>query len=172
MNPFSFLKMNTYKQMKNIQNRYNLMKYITLVLLVLLCEGLWSQTIERQVIASSGMTLMNDQVTLDFTIGEITITTINNESSVLTQGFHQPSYMVITTEPDTPTTFSLYPNPTSGKVIIEGEGVKEVNLYSITGQWIFRTHQSGFDISHLSAGVYMAQIETTSTTVIKRIVKE
>ncbi|MEW7280958.1 T9SS type A sorting domain-containing protein [Aquimarina sp. 2201CG1-2-11] len=147
-------------------------KYILITIVLLTIMQLQAQGIERQVIASSGMTLMNDQVTLDFTIGEIAITTINNESSVLTQGFHQPSYMVITTEPDTPTTFSLYPNPTSGWVIIEGEGVKEINLYSITGQWVFTSNQNSFDISHLSSGVYMAQIETISKMIIKRIVKK
>lgn len=48
-----------------------------------------AQTIERQVIGSSGTTLSNANVTVEFTVGEIAITTISNGTTTLSQGFQQ-----------------------------------------------------------------------------------
>ena len=52
------------------------------------------QSIERQVIASSGETLTNNGVTLDFTIGELAVTTITDNTTILTQGFHQGTILL------------------------------------------------------------------------------
>ncbi len=148
-------------------------KYILITIVLLLAMQLQAQSIERQVVGSGGMTLSTDLVTLDFTVGETVVTTIANDNSILTQGFHQtPFSQVIVIDPEPTAVFSLYPNPTSGRVIIEGEGIKETNIYAITGQRVFRTNKTSFDISHLLAGVYIAQIETKSKLITKRIVKE
>ena len=48
-----------------------------------------AQTIERQVIGSAGTTLTNGTISLDFTVGELAVSTITNGTTTLTQGFHQ-----------------------------------------------------------------------------------
>jgi hypothetical protein len=48
-----------------------------------------AQTIERQVLGSAGTTLSNGTVSLDFTLGELAVTTITNGTTTLNQGFHQ-----------------------------------------------------------------------------------
>jgi len=48
----------------------------------------YTQNIERQVISSSGESLANGSHRLDFTIGELAVSTITNDH-VLSQGFHQ-----------------------------------------------------------------------------------
>jgi hypothetical protein len=48
-----------------------------------------AQTIERQVIGSAGTTLTNGTVSLDFTVGELVVSTISDGTTTLTQGFHQ-----------------------------------------------------------------------------------
>ncbi|WP_299216152.1 hemagglutinin protein [uncultured Aquimarina sp.] len=48
-----------------------------------------AQSIERQVISSGGNTITNGGVTLDYTIGELAVTTITNGTTTLTQGFQQ-----------------------------------------------------------------------------------
>ena len=47
-----------------------------------------SQNIERQVISSSGESFANSSNRLDFTIGELAVSTISNDN-ILNQGFHQ-----------------------------------------------------------------------------------
>ncbi len=144
------------------------------VIALLLGVSLYSQSIERQVIGSSGATFVSTTMTLDYTVGDIAIYTVQDEGSVLTQGFHQPPYAIaVTPEPPIdPTELSLYPNPTSGLVMIEGDTVNTVEVYTVTGQRILQTNLPRFDISHLRTGVYIARIETTSKTFVKRIIKD
>ncbi len=49
----------------------------------------YGQSIERQVIGSAGTTLTNGVASMDFTVGELAVTTITNGTTTLTQGFHQ-----------------------------------------------------------------------------------
>ncbi|MBW1298308.1 hemagglutinin protein, partial [Aquimarina litoralis] len=51
--------------------------------------GVQAQSIERQVISSGGNTITNGGVTLDYTIGELAVTTITDGTTTLTQGFQQ-----------------------------------------------------------------------------------
>lgn len=148
-------------------------KYILNTIVLLAIIQVQAQSIERQVIGVGGLTLSKDAITLDFTIGETIVTTISQGNSILTQGFHQiPFAEVITViEPDT-STFSLYPNPTSGLVYVEGKDIQEIELYAITGQRVYATSQSNFDITHLSSGVYIVRIRTTKKLITHRIVKE
>ncbi|MEM6686986.1 MAG: hemagglutinin protein, partial [Bacteroidota bacterium] len=48
-----------------------------------------AQSIEREVVASGGSTISNGTTTLDVTIGELTVTTITDGNTTLTQGFQQ-----------------------------------------------------------------------------------
>ena len=53
-----------------------------------------AQSIERQVIGSAGTTLSNGTVSLDFTVGELAVTTITDGTTTLTQGFHQETIIL------------------------------------------------------------------------------
>ncbi|AUC83236.1 hemagglutinin protein [Lacinutrix sp. Bg11-31] len=53
-----------------------------------------AQSIERQVIGVSGETLSNGTVSLDFTVGELAVTSITNGTTTLNQGFHQPNIVL------------------------------------------------------------------------------
>lgn len=64
------------------------MKTIINLMICLSLGFLQAQSLERQVIGSSGTTINNSDVTLDFTVGELAVTTITN-GTTLTQGFHQ-----------------------------------------------------------------------------------
>jgi hypothetical protein len=48
-----------------------------------------AQTIEREVVASGGNTISDGTITLDFTVGELVVTTITDGTTTLTQGFQQ-----------------------------------------------------------------------------------
>lgn len=148
------------------------MKTYIFVISIFLGVQLQAQSIAQQVIGSTGTTWSANGITLDFTVGEIAITTLNDNTSILTQGFHQLPYALITIDPVEPILFSLYPNPTSGLVVIEGDNIQQTEIYALSGQKVFQTNDSRFDISHLAAGVYIARIRTLEQTIHKRVVKE
>lgn len=65
------------------------MKNIFIALLLLTTIG-YSQSIERQVIGSTGTTLTDGATaSIDFTVGELVVSTITDGTTILTQGFHQ-----------------------------------------------------------------------------------
>ena len=68
---------------------------------------------------------------------------------------------------------AIYPNPTTGIVNIEAEGLAKVVVFDVTGREIKALGaQSTIDISDLEAGVYFFSIETANGTAMKKLVKE
>lgn len=67
----------------------------------------------------------------------------------------------------------IFPTITDGTVHISGNGIRAVNVYSITGalQYHVEGSPSMIDLTHLSAGVHIIQIMGDKPTVIKIIKK-
>ena len=68
---------------------------------------------------------------------------------------------------------AVYPNPTSGKVTIEAENIKNVSIFNIFGEKVFEGSADGdafeYDFSHQSAGVYVIKVETTKGVATTRV---
>ncbi|PHS10033.1 MAG: hemagglutinin protein [Kordia sp.] len=65
------------------------MKKIIVCIIIIIGTCVQAQTIEYQVIGSSGTTLSNASASINFTVGELVVTTITDGTTTLTQGFHQ-----------------------------------------------------------------------------------
>ncbi len=70
------------------------MKQFLFITTLLITVSLSSQTLERTVIGSSGTTLSTANASLDFTIGDLVVTTSSNGSNTLTQGFQQEAIIL------------------------------------------------------------------------------
>lgn len=70
------------------------MKQFLFITTLLITVSLSSQTLERTVIGSSGTTLSTANASLDFTIGDLVVTTSSNGSNTLTQGFQQETIIL------------------------------------------------------------------------------
>ncbi|MFZ4927617.1 T9SS type A sorting domain-containing protein [Chryseobacterium sp. Mn2064] len=69
--------------------------------------------------------------------------------------------------------FSIYPNPASDFIQISTpEQVKEVNIYSASGQKVITTQAAKVNIHALSSGIYFVEIKTSSQSTIHKIVKK
>lgn len=67
---------------------------------------------------------------------------------------------------------SIYPNPASDYVMVNAEGVREINVLDLNGRVLSTTTQSKVDLSNLSAGVYFVRVITDNGTATEKIVKE
>ena len=68
---------------------------------------------------------------------------------------------------------SIYPNPTTGIVNIDAEGLNKVVVYDVTGRIMMSVaNESTIDISNLEAGVYFFSVETENGSAMKKLVKE
>lgn len=66
------------------------MKKLIFIIFLLIFNGVFSQTIERKVIPSSGGYFKNNSLEVTYTIGEPVIETFSANNYLLTQGFNQP----------------------------------------------------------------------------------
>lgn len=69
----------------------------------------------------------------------------------------------------------LYPNPTTGQLTVEMEGLTEVEVYNLVGQCLLRQVVSEgtaiIDMSALQNGVYMVKVSANSGSVMQKVVK-
>jgi hypothetical protein len=75
-------------------------------------------------------------------------------------------------------TVSLYPNPTSAKVLVQGNGIESVRVYNAMGQLLhaeegLSAEQVELNLGQYSAGVYtvsvtMANGQTSNNMVVKK----
>ena len=65
---------------------------------------------------------------------------------------------------------SVYPNPTTGKITIKTDGrtIPQVKLYSLQGQLLYKTTDNQIDISHLTNGIYILQVNNRAVKIVKQ----
>ena len=157
------------------------MKRLLLIIIYSIgASAISAQVFSPQVIASAGTSFSSPSVKMEFTIGEVVISTLGS-TNVLTQGFHQPEIKILALENFTDAfTFNLYPNPTEQFVTIESSKEDEfrVHIYDGSGKAILISsifsQKVTMDIELLSAGAYFMVITTKagaplhSYTVIKK----
>jgi len=61
-----------------------------LILFVVVCFSMQAQTIDNQVISSTGITESTTKGSISWTVGEAIVGTVEVQDRMLTQGFHQP----------------------------------------------------------------------------------
>jgi membrane protein implicated in regulation of membrane protease activity len=66
----------------------------------------------------------------------------------------------------------IYPNPTTGKIIIREKNVNEINVYNLSGIKILNYHEgSEIDLSNLKNGIYIVVVVTDKDTLVNKVLK-
>jgi hypothetical protein len=90
---------------------------ITWAILPLLALG---QSVERQVIASSGQFASGGGYSHSYTLGETATLTLTEEALILTQGFQQSAQSSVSIEePELDLSVNAFPNPTQDAITID-----------------------------------------------------
>ena len=67
----------------------------------------------------------------------------------------------------------VYPNPTSGNLTIEAEGMTEVSVYNTLGQCVLQKEVAGeqttVNLQQVSEGLYLLRVKTAEGVISKRI---
>jgi hypothetical protein len=121
------------------------MKFIfSIVVAVAICANINGQSLTPTVYSTSGSTFENANFSLSYTIGEAITATVSTNNNILTQGFQQPVYEVVSDVTNYANSLSIninvFPNPTDKLVHVEfnaPENKKAVMyLYDISGKVI------------------------------------
>lgn len=157
------------------------MKKVSTIIVSLLIAGfLQAQTAERSVISSSGGSYSGPALQVDYTIGEMVISTVNNSGNILTQGFQQPGLITTKIEDisDVNMDISFYPNPCTDQLNIRfnepDELILKAELFDVTGKRILAKEFDvasripatiSFDLANVATGAYYMRISSDSKQV-------
>ena len=165
------------------------MKSLITLIIAMISLSLSAQTIERQVIGSTGGTATGGGIVMTSTLGEVAVSTSSTASIVQTQGYQQAidSNSVSIAEIENTAKMKLYPNPTTNSAKLEitanFNSATTIAVYSIDGKLISSNSlalTSGIessiqiDVSNQASGIYMIRIigEDNSFLETMRLVKQ
>jgi len=152
---------------------------------MLISTAALSQDVSLSVISAQGNFDVSENISLEWTVGESIIETVNTGKSIITQGFHQTFNDRVLNVDDVTGAFAItiYPNPVSAYLFVHFESIEDIpyliRLFDIHGRILnefeivdpVNLHQ--IDISHLSSGVYLVRIYDAENPIIssQRIIK-
>jgi len=122
-----------------------------------------AQSIERQVLASSGM----DSDQLSWTIGEFQVATYEQSYLILTQGFQQGYYSIAQKIEKKTDDFSIevYPNPVREKLFVKipySNKSYDLEMYDITGNKVFEQkgvyHEVSIQMDRFATSTYFLKV--------------
>lgn len=138
---------------------------MTLVIAMSMVFGLSAQSATPNVLASSGGEGSDGDNHAAWTLGELSISTLNNGDQILTQGFHQPRLLIVgTNDGDPDIGIKIYPNPTQDQLVIryDGDLSLEYTLHDMRGvrsaTGDIGDGNTEVDVRNLPAGHYQMSI--------------
>lgn len=116
------------------------------------------------VVSNSGSSFVNSNIKLDYTIGEVLTSTLDNNGYLVTQGFHQISWSILSSNNIlNEVNIKIFPNPTSDYLNICSEISSDilVEIFNVNGQKLFKSSENTshtIDVSNFSKGVYIINV--------------
>ncbi|MEM7040479.1 MAG: T9SS type A sorting domain-containing protein [Bacteroidota bacterium] len=137
-------------------------------LLLFALSGLHAQNQSLDVLGNAGGHGAQADAQLSWTLGELSIATLNDPQASLTQGFHQTSMLVTALDNAFPTEWEVtaYPNPVSDVLHVRwNETQQPVNLRltNLSGQLLYQNTVEGdpetkFQVNHYPQGIYFLEV--------------
>lgn len=153
------------------------MKLVNLLFVSLLFSAFaHAQKITPAVISNGGHYQKTGSISLEWTLGEFMVETLNGPTNKITQGFHQTNITVVSTSNPGIEGLSVYPNPFIDQIVIENSGPSEIlfHLMSIDGKCveskIFGNGTNLWQLNSIAPGVYL--IEATDQSKRQQFVIE
>ena len=146
-------------------------KLNSLLLFILITYGnCMAQVIERNVIGSAGITLQNADIEINFTIGELVVSTQNSDTCIVSQGFHQGNLNFNTSiiEAYIDYKIKIFPNPASSNFNISfAENTKgfSVQVFDLLGKLIYieqvpaNQDQTVINSAEYRSGMYLIRLQ-------------
>lgn len=134
-------------------------------LMIALVDRSWSQEVSPSLISSGSLS------TYEGSIGESFVSTISNNTTVVTSGFHQG--MKISTSLDQTADLleiKVFPNPFMSYLNVVNKSISniEIMIFNVQGQIVYQQKltelESTIDLATLSAGTYQMILSQNNKT--------
>lgn len=121
-----------------------------------------AQNLSPTVVNSSGGVISNSSNSLEWSLGELAISTLASPNNLLTQGFLQPTTTIVGTEaPFEESRFSAFPNPVSDWLNLQTDmlEIETMQVHNISGRLVLQsTFLPSLDVHQLNSGVYIISL--------------
>lgn len=151
------------------------MKFALSFLLMFQCGLLLPQSIERQLIGSTGFSAQLNNVGLDCTVGEPMISFTITENNMLSQGFLQPEISDINHISETEAMdIAIFPNPADDHFVIQSKTpLTHLTMYDSGGRIVLsldlNTTMTEITPTAWAQGLYHLKIITANMVYSKNI---
>ncbi|MCK0130764.1 T9SS type A sorting domain-containing protein [Flavobacteriaceae bacterium F08102] len=138
---------------------------MTRKLLLLICLYLPLTSEAQQVVSALGGTYSSTTGSIEYSLGEVSILTLNNTQNSLTQGLLQPSLSILDVDDFDHLSIKIYPNPSSSVIHIKLLNLDKVKytLLDIQGRTLkestITNRFATIDLLNLAQGVYLFKVE-------------
>jgi hypothetical protein len=137
------------------------MKYLLPTLLYLLLIASPAQS--QQVINATGTTITNNSYIIEYSIGELAVTTISAPNNYATQGVLQPNVKVINPSCNIINqAFQFFPNPTYDRLRLVGQynWIDAYQVFAADGKLIRseKFYNNEINLTNLATGIYFIRM--------------
>ncbi len=153
------------------------MKHIFLSVTLLSSAYSFAQSMERQVVASSGGQSNVSGTQIDWTLGEVVVGTATGSGYTVNEGFHQTFIKVTSIDEVVKWDIELYPNPTQDYIHLNPKSFNQeykLRLFDSSGKSLLESNNSGsskVNLEFLPNGVYILQFVANNQVQSYRIIK-
>jgi hypothetical protein len=121
-----------------------------------------AQNLSPTVVNSSGGVIQNSSHSLEWSLGELAVSTLTSPANLLTQGFLQPTTTTVGTEDlFDESRFSAFPNPVSDWLNLQTDipDIKTVQIHDVSGRLVLQSgFQSLIDLHQLEIGTFVVSL--------------
>ncbi|MFH2143054.1 MAG: T9SS type A sorting domain-containing protein, partial [Bacteroidota bacterium] len=68
------------------------------------------------------------------------------------------------------TDVKIYPNPTTGKISVQAEGIEQIEVMNIEGRQIYNGKENEIDLSSQPKGIYIIKVQTSKGVSVEKII--
>ena len=144
-----------------------------------------AQNLDPSVLASEGGIDSNKKISLEWTLGEIAVATLYTNTTMITEGFHQPSLIVSDYYETTNSMLThqsnskikVVPNPVKSIVNIQMEFSEEsalnIKLFNLAGTQLLEklnqnpTDSFEFNLSDFPSGIYLLRFTDQQGRIVR-----
>jgi len=128
-----------------------------------LCQLAFSQTIQPSVVNTTGGSIGDTEMLIEWSLGEMSIATIGNSSHLVTQGFLQPRLENQVGMEDIAIQADIlaFPNPVKDYMYLSAKSIDkwQIEIYDVTGKIILKTDfQPKLDLQTLKPGLHIVTL--------------
>ena len=133
-----------------------------LVLAMLLSRTLSAQTQVPTVLNASGGYIQNNLHSLEWSLGELAVSTLSSTGNLLTQGFLQPNATIVATEDlFDESRLAVFPNPVSDWLNLQTDilDIKMILVHDVLGRLVLQSSfQPLLNVQQLERGMYIISL--------------